>query len=95
MNTKIIIIVIVVVVAAAAFLGFLFSSSGAISESPTESGSNAKINIDEVCQGALAYMSFPDGASAEAFVKDCKEGKHPEVIEKYKADNNLGDGTAI
>jgi hypothetical protein len=53
--------------------------------------SQAKINIDAVCQGALAYMTFKDGASANAFVAECKEGKHPEVIERYKADMNLGD----
>lgn len=54
-----------------------------------------KINIDEVCQGALAYMTFADAASADAFVVDCKEGKHPEVIEQYKANLNVGDGAAI
>jgi hypothetical protein len=40
-------------------------------------------------------MTFPDAASAEAFVAECKEGKHPEVIERYKRDMNLGDGAAI
>lgn len=55
----------------------------------------AKLNIQAVCQGALAYMSFPDGAAADAFVKDCVDGKHPEVIERYKADMNLGDGAQI
>jgi hypothetical protein len=54
----------------------------------------AKINIDQVCQGALAYMTFTDAASAELFVQECKEGKHPEVIEQYKAQMNL-DGTSI
>lgn len=54
-----------------------------------------KINIDAVCQGALAYMTFTDGASADAFVAECKEGKHPEVIERYKADMNLGAGAEI
>ncbi len=54
-----------------------------------------KINIGEVCQGALAYMTFTDGAAAEAFVEDCKAGKHPEVIEQYKANLNLGTGAAI
>lgn len=58
---------------------------------PAASG---KININAVCDGALAYMSFPDGAAADKFVAECKEGKHPEVIEKYKADLNL-DGAAI
>ena len=54
-----------------------------------------KININAVCEGALSYMSFPDGASADTFVAECKEGKYPEVIEKYKVDLNLGDGAAI
>ena len=54
-----------------------------------------KLNISAVCEGALAYMTFPDAASAEVFVDDCKEGKHPEVIERYKADMNLGDGATI
>ncbi len=54
-----------------------------------------KLNIDEVCKSALAYMSFPDAASADAFVAECKEGKHPEVIERYTAQMNLGDGATI
>ncbi len=54
-----------------------------------------KIDIHAVCDGALAYMTFPDGAAAETFVTECKEGKHPEVIERYKAELNLGDGVAI
>lgn len=63
--------------------------------SPVPPQAQAKINIDAVCKGALAYMSFPDGASSDAFVKDCVDGKHPEVIERYKASLNLGDGAAI
>ncbi len=54
-----------------------------------------KIDINIVCEGALAHMSFPDGESAEQFVAECKEGEHPEVIERYKADMNLGDGATI
>lgn len=54
-----------------------------------------KLNIDAVCQGALAYMTFPDAASADVYVEECKEGKHPEVIERYKAGMNLGDGATI
>ncbi len=65
---------------------FIPQSSGAV---------GGKINIDEVCNGTLAYMTFPDGAAADKFVKDCKDGKHPEVIEKFKKDMNLGDGAAI
>ena len=40
-------------------------------------------------------MTFPDAAAAEAFVEECKNGEHPEVIEQYKAQMNLGDGAAI
>lgn len=56
---------------------------------------SGKIDINAVCEGALAYMTFPDAASADAFVAECKEGKHPEVIEHFKADMNLGDDAAI
>lgn len=54
-----------------------------------------KLDINVVCEGALAYMSFPDGESAEQFVTECKAGEHPEVIERYKADMNLGAGATI
>lgn len=54
-----------------------------------------KLNIDFVCEQALSYMTFVDGKSADVFVAECKEGKRPEVIEKYKADMNLGDGATI
>ncbi len=54
-----------------------------------------KLNINGICEGALAYMTFADGASAEKFVAECKDGKHPEVIEQYKAQMGLGDGAAI
>lgn len=60
-----------------------------------ESAVQGKINIEAVCEGALAYMTFPDGKSADLYVKECKEGKHPEVIEKFKQELNIGDGTAI
>src|SRR3989344_5290710 len=51
-----------------------------------------KLNINVVCEGALAYMSFPDAESADLFVEECKAGEHPEVIERYKAEMNLGAG---
>jgi hypothetical protein len=59
------------------------------------STSQAKINIEAVCNGALAYTTFTDGKSANLFVKDCIDGKHPEVIERYKADLNLNAGVEI
>ena len=57
-------------------------------------GMHGKLNITAVCESALAYMTFTDGASADAFVEECKDGKHPEVIQRYKADMNL-DGATI
>ena len=54
-----------------------------------------KIDINAVCDGALAYMTFPDGAAADAFLVECKEGKHPEVIEQYIQQMGLGDGAAV
>jgi len=56
---------------------------------------SGKINIDAVCEGALAYMTFTDGASADAFVAECKEGKHPEVIDHYKAQMGISNDAAL
>lgn len=56
---------------------------------------SGRLNADVVCEGALVYMTFPDSASADKFVSDCKEGKHPEVIEKYQAEMNVPNGAAI
>lgn len=61
----------------------------------SDNAPEAKINIDVVCEGALAYMTFPDSESAEQFVAECKEGEHPEVIERYKAEMNLGAGAEV
>ena len=90
-NKIIILIVLLVVILLGAY--YFFNNKEEVREEAPVG--NAKININAVCEGALAYMSFPDGASADKFVQDCKDGKHPEVIEKYKADMGLGDGAAI
>jgi hypothetical protein len=58
-------------------------------------GSEQKLDISTICQGALTYTTFPDAAAAELYVQECKEGKHPDVIERYKEQMNLGDGAAI
>lgn len=71
---------------------FLMRAPKEETNSPLPQG---KLNIDAVCEGALAYMTFPSGAESDKFVAECKEGKHPEVIEKYKKDMNLGDGATI
>jgi hypothetical protein len=54
-----------------------------------------KLNIDIVCRNALSYTDFPDAASANVFIEECKQGMHPEVIERYKSDMGVGDGRAI
>lgn len=56
---------------------------------------SGRLNTDAICEGALSYMSFPDGASANKFVSECKEGKHPEVIEKYQAEMIVSNGATI
>ncbi len=69
----------------------IFTITKIISPAQTQ----AKINIDAVCNGALAYMTFSDGKSADLFVKECIDGKHPEVIERYKTELNLNSGVEI
>jgi hypothetical protein len=54
-----------------------------------------KLDITAVCQSALAYMTFADGASADAFVQACIEGKHPDVIDRYRKDMGLDDAAAL
>ena len=70
----------------------IFTITKMIKPAPVSSG---KLNITVVCESALAYMTFPDSASADTFIAECKEGKHPEVIKHYKAQMGLGDGAAI
>ena len=109
MNTKTILIVIaVIIVAALGYYAYTMQSATPTTSTGTpapgtpylppgeeSSGAQGKLDINVVCEGALAYMTFPDGAAAEKFVAECKAGDHPEVIEKYRADMNLGTGVSI
>lgn len=93
-------IFILIVILAVGVLGYLFFRKSPDEAMPNNADTQnevvaGKIDINAVCEGALSYMTFTDGAAADAFVAECKEGKRPEVIEKYKADMNLGDGAAI
>ena len=92
------------VVLAVAVVGYFFFPNVLPFTTPAETTENVdstsaptagKLNIAEVCAGALAYMTFPDAASADAFVAACVAGEHPEVIEQYKEQMDLGDGAAI
>jgi len=86
------ILVIIIVALAIAVAGYFFLVRTAPIQPDTTYG---KIDINAVCEGALAYMTFTDGASADAFLEDCKEGKHPEVIDQYIEQLGLEDGAAI
>lgn len=61
---------------------------------PAPVTTGAKLDINAVCEGALAYTDFVNGEAATAFVTDCVAGKHPEVIERHI--KSLGvDGAVI
>ncbi len=53
-----------------------------------------KIDINAVCEEALAFMTFPDGNATNEFLMNCKAGKHPEVIEQWKANMQV-DGAVM
>ena len=85
---KITIIALILVALVLGYFLYTKKTSSVPAEIPNTNNNQVvpgKLNIDVVCQGALAYMTFQDGATADKFVADCKEGKYPEVIEKYKA----------
>lgn len=65
-----------------------------VSEPAPTSLPQGKINVQVACESALMYTTFTDGAAAEAFVAECVEGKHPDVIDRYI--ESLGvDGATI
>jgi hypothetical protein len=53
-----------------------------------------KIDVRVACESALMYTTFTDGASADAYVTDCIDGKHPEVIERFISEMGV-DGATI
>lgn len=61
----------------------------------TNTKPQAKIDVRVACESALMYTSFVDGAAADAYVAECIEGKHPDVIDRYIESLNLGEGVAI
>lgn len=74
---------------------FFIPAPAAAPQTPTSTNSQAKIDINAVCDGALAYMSFPNGAEADAWVAACKRGEHPEAIDQWKQMNGITDDRAI
>ncbi len=92
MKTVVITILVLAVLVGGYFLFFKDSTTKEMGD--TNSGDQAKIDVNTVCEGALAYMTFPSGEASAKFVEECKNGEHPEVIDRYKADMHL-DGAAI
>jgi hypothetical protein len=65
-----------------------------VTEPAPGTSAQGKINVQVACESALMYTTFTDGAAADAFVAECVEGKHPDVIERYI--ESLGvDGATI
>ncbi len=56
---------------------------------------SSKLDINAICTGALAYMSFANGAEADAWVAACVRGEHPEAIDQWKQMNGITDDRAI
>lgn len=61
---------------------------------PAPTMPQGKIDVRVACESALMYTSFTDGAAADAYVQDCIDGKHPEVIERYISEMGV-DGAVI
>lgn len=95
-NLIVIIVIVLVLIGGYIALSSKNSENSDAQNTNTPTGGNvAKINIDVVCEGALAYMTFPDSASADQFVAECKAGEHPEVIEQWKQNQGITDDKAI
>jgi hypothetical protein len=94
-KNAIIFIVIILVLIGGYFLFIDKAPEAQVEEVQNGAPIAGKIDINAVCEGALAYMTFENGQAAEQFVAECKDGQHPEVIDKWKADNNIGDDQAI
>lgn len=64
-------------------------------ETEEEGAGQGKLDINVICENALASRTFENGEAAAQFVADCKEGKYPEVIEEFKVQMNITDDQAI
>ena len=78
-----------------AVLGYYLLMPQTVPAVQTSDAPQAKIDINAVCEGALAYMSFPDGAAAAAWVDECKRGEYPEAIEQWKQQQGIIDDRAL
>lgn len=88
------IIILLIIVAGGYYFFMMEPAKVPVTETENNSVSQ-KIDINAVCDSALAYMSFPSGAEAEAWVDACKRGEHPEAIEQWKVQMGINDDRVI
>ncbi len=87
--------IVIIILLAIAYFAFYKNPAQNNSQTPTDGAPQGKLNINVVCDNALAYMTFENQTLVDKFLVECKEGRRPEVIEKYKIQMNLGDGATI
>ena len=92
---KTVFVLVGLIILAAIGYYFLMPAPSPATETTNDSVSQGKIDINAVCDGALAYMTFPSGAEAEAWVEACKRREHPEAIEQWKVQMGITDDRAI
>lgn len=88
------IVVLLIILAGGYYFFTMQPAEAPTTEMPNDTTSQ-KIDINAICEGALAYMSFPSGAEAEAWVEACKRGEHPSTIEQWKQMNGIMDDRVI
>ena len=88
-------IVILLIIIAGGYYFFMMQPAEAPITETSNDAASQKIDINAICEGALAYMTFPSGAEAEAWVEACKRGEHPSAIEQWKEMNGITDDRAI
>ena len=56
---------------------------------------HVKVDINRICEEALIDTNITGASSSAAYLSDCKEGKHPEVLERAIRELNLPSNVAI
>lgn len=86
MHKTLIVLAGMIVVGAAGYFLWSGTAQNAAGPETSEYADTPAVSeeLDAACKAALAYMLFPDAEAVERFLAECKEGKHPEVLERYK-----------
>ena len=75
--TVLIALLVVVAGVACVFINSAPSITASDMDAPRDPAPQGKLDMNVVCESALAYMSFPDGAAADFFVAECKKANTP------------------